>query len=97
MLLQYKIMRVKATWFSWKFAPGHYELIYGDLNVPSSGFFYRPGYRSDNMRDILHAVWFLSGSAFHVELTQRQQLILEDIKNVSQREAAAFMDQAHCS
>lgn len=81
---------ITPTWSFNKNAPNEYELIFEDLDVPSSGFCYYTGYRSANLRDILNAIWYLNGVAFCVELTKRQQLLLEDVRVVSQKELAAF-------
>ena len=86
-------MKIDPSWHFEKNSPHEYELVLEDLDIPSSGFIFRTGYISSKLRDILHAEWYLSGSACHVELTDRQKRILEDIRFVSQKHLAAFTDQ----
>lgn len=86
-------MSIDASWHFKKNSLHEFELVFEDLNVPSSGFKYCTGYVSASLRDILNAEWYLSGSAFHVELTDRQKMILDDIRVVSQKRLSAFVDQ----
>lgn len=85
-------MMICPSWHFNKNLPNEYELVFEDLDVSSSGFYYATGYRSANLRDILNAIWYLNGAAYCVELTKRQQLLLEDVRVVSQRKLAAFRE-----
>lgn len=84
---------IDASWHGAVNAPKEYELVLEDLNVPSSGFVFRTGYRSANYRDILYSIWYLNGYSYTPELTERQVKLLDDIKIVSQKRLAAFADQ----
>ena len=84
---------IEPSWHSVKNSPNEYELVFEDLDVPSSGFIYRTGYKSSSLRNILMAEWYLIGSAFPLELTERQVFLLEDIRFVSQKQLAAFIEQ----
>ena len=70
-------------------APKQYELILRDF---SSDYVFYSGYRSNNLRDILYAMWYQNGAKYCVQLTPRQIYLLNDIKNVSQRDYAAYVD-----
>lgn len=81
---------IDSSWHFIKNSPYEYELVFEDVNTPSSGFLFRTGYISSNLWEILKAEWYLSGSACRVELTDRQKRILDDIRVVSQKRLAAF-------
>lgn len=70
-------------------APKQYELILRDF---SSNYIFYSGYRSNNLRDILYAMWYQNGAKHCVRLTPRQIYLLNDVKNVSQRDYAAYVD-----
>lgn len=81
---------IDASWHVARNFVNEFELVLEDLNVPSSGFLFRTGYISRNFRDILYAVWYMSGYSCTPELTERQVKLLDDIKIVSQKRLAAF-------
>lgn len=62
---------LNPSWHFQKFSSDQFELVFEDLEYPSSGFLYETGYVSSNLLDILKAEWYLNGCACHFELTDR--------------------------
>lgn len=79
---------------SWWFhinAPKQYELILLDLSPFPSGFEYRTGFISNDLKVLIYAMWYLYGCRTGcVKLTEHQKNVLDYIKNVSQKEYATF-------
>lgn len=66
-----------------------FELIYKDLDIPSTGVVIHTGYYSDKLLDILEAGYYLKGYYWHPHLTERQSKILDAINLEVMREVGA--------
>lgn len=64
----------------WKKVANRYELTYEDLDFPSSGAVYHTGYFSGKLLDILQAGYYLKGSYWYPDLTERQIMLLDGIR-----------------
>ena len=70
-------------------APKDYELVFKNFK----DYVFRTGYRSNNLRIILYAMWYLNGARHCVRLTPKQMYLLNDIKNAAQRDYAAYLEK----
>lgn len=79
MKLHYELM----SWCYHRHSPACYELILKDWNIPCSGFEFRTGYTSSSLKEIIHAIWYLTGARYCVHLTAQQEKILDMIEKES--------------
>lgn len=84
--LHYELM----SWHFYKHSPTCYELIMKDWNYPSSGFEYRTGYKSASLKNIIHAIWYLTGTRYCVHLTDREMKILDIVERDTKQAFAVF-------
>ena len=80
----------QMTWTSCRLGMNSYELILKDWNYPSSGFEYHTGYKSSNLIDIIHAVWYLYGVRYCIHLTAREMKLLDIVEREAKQAFAVF-------